>query len=191
VVAIDSLRTLRAWLAEHGIETDTWRQGEAKGVKNLWHELVVGESRLVDDPARRLVDIVQVIVHRERLKLVEVEQEFGDGRRRTRNLPPSDKIHPDEDYATAAVRCLREEVGIDEKDVTLVEGTYSRKQRMVDSRSYPGLPTRYTFHTVQALVKGLPDNDFWQENAAFDGQSDPIKRHRWAWRPVSEGSPQT
>jgi hypothetical protein len=129
----------------------------------------------------RIVDVVQIIIKRDGLLLVEMEQEFVNGQRRSRDLPPSEKIKPGESCVEAAYRCLCEELGLSRDQISIDESGYERRERVADSLSYPGLYSRYTIHDVHADVRGLPDGDFWRENvAAKDG--DPVKRHLWAWR---------
>lgn len=170
---------LRAWLARAGIDTETWGAGGAKGVGDLWREIEAGESQLEDDPPRRVVEVVQVIIRRGDRVLLEIEQELADGRRRQRMRPPSEKLKRGEDYAQAARRCLVEELGAKPADVALVPSTHRLEQQTLDSPSYPGLPTRYAIHEIEARADALPDEDFIRDNAAGD---DPCRWHRWGWR---------
>lgn len=175
----NSETALRAWLVAHGINTSVWGAGGAKTVADLWREIQAGETRLEDDPPRRVVEVAQVIIRRDGLTLLEIEQELADGQRRQRMLPPSEKMKSGEDYAMSAVRGLEEELGIDAAAVALRPESHRLREQLLDSPSYPGLPTRYLLHEVEATVSGLPDDDFVHENAAA---SDPIRRHRWGWR---------
>jgi hypothetical protein len=183
VNGFNSPNSLEAWLRVKGIDTALWGQGGAKGVAQLWDELSQGEITLQDDPPLRLVHVVQITIRRQNDILVEGEQEFDNGQRRWRNLLPSEKMQPGENYLDAAQRCLQEELGVDKRDISFVASTYGQKQMVADSPSYPGLLTQSTFHTIEAIVYGLPGNDFWHENSANQhGRSDPVRRHHWVWR---------
>ncbi len=178
---VHNLEALKEWLDTNGIDISQWGSGGAKTVANLWEELANGDIRLLDNPPTRIVHVVEVCIQKGNLVLKELKQEFGDGQLRTRNRLPSEKMKPDEDCNDAALRCLREELGVDKKDVTFVTSACTQRTMQVESPSYPGLDTQYTFHTITATVNQLPEADFWQDNAA-NNQGDPIKRHHWGWR---------
>jgi ADP-ribose pyrophosphatase YjhB (NUDIX family) len=116
--------------------------------------------------------------------LVEAEQEFFNGQRRFRKQPPSEKIRPGEALQEAARRCLQEELGVLPENITLHMASHQQHQTNTNSFSYPGLPSQYNFHLLEAAVAGLPEEDFWRENLAGDNEIDPVKRHRWAWHPI-------
>ncbi|WP_374689711.1 NUDIX domain-containing protein [Promineifilum sp.] len=169
---------LEAWLRGHGLPLDVWGQGRAKRVADLWAECAAGETTLHDDPLQRRVRVAQVLIRRGERLLIEVEQEMTDGRRRARLLPPSEKLKGEESPLAAAARCLAEELGLAGRDVKLRElGQPAR--RVVDSPSYPGLPTIYLIYTVEATADALPEADFWRDNVA---QGDVVRRHLWGWR---------
>ena len=146
--SFDSIEVLEQWLTENGIDSTQWGGGGTKTVANLWYELANEEMQLLESPPLRVVHVVEVSIRRGDFTLKELEQEFGTGQRRTRNRLPSEKIKPNESWATAALRCLKEELGVDEKDVILIEPTGEPVKKLVDSPSYPGLRTQYTFHPV-------------------------------------------
>lgn len=169
---------LRRWLAGQGVDLAIWGQGDHKSVDHLWEEITQGETQIQENPPLRLVDVVQVVVRRGGRALVEREQELASGRRRERNRPPSEKMQPGESYLEAALRCLREELGVRRVDVDLLHDTYRREQTEGPSPSYPGLRTRYTFHVVEARVDGLPDGDF----STPESTGDPVETHHWTWK---------
>jgi hypothetical protein len=178
--AIDSPDALRRWLAARGIATSHWNSGPAKGVDDLWREVAAGESVLLDNPPRRSVEVVMIWARDEAGRLlIEDEQEMADGRRRKRERPPSEKLKPGEDYANGARRGLAEELGLAPEAVTLLPDTYRRREQTLDSPSYPGLPTCYTLHEVDAVIRGLPSGDFSRDNTA---PADPVRRHWWTWK---------
>ena len=180
---IDSVDSLRKWLAVRNIDTSEWGTEGAKSVTHLWRELQEGDLVLRDNPPLRVVHVVQIIIRRQNKFLIEATQEFGDGSHRHRNQPPSEKVKAGESYTKAALRCLQEELGINASDVTFDQSSHKEVQAQADSLSYPGLATEYTFHLIEAAVAGLPDTDFWRDNAAY-GEGDPVKRHLWRWRPA-------
>ena len=132
-------------------------------------------------PPLRTVEVVQVIIRRGSRILLEVEQEFGNAQKRSRNLPPSEKLKAGENYISAAVRCLNEELGLKQAEIAFVGSGYEKIETITESPSYPGLQTRYTFHSIEAVAKGLPEKDFWRENTTHIN-GDPVKRHLWAWQ---------
>ncbi len=176
----EDYQELVQWLADKKIQYKKWGQGESKTIDNLWQEYVHGESSFYDNPPGRVVEIVQIIILRDQKILLEVEQEFVDGRRRSRNRPPSDKIKPGEDIHKAALRCLYEELGLNPGQITIDNDSYKEKQKTIDSPSYPGLICHFTVHRVKAAVQGLPAEPFWRENMAA-GDGDPVQRHLWQW----------
>lgn len=181
VMEFASAGDLRRWLAGQGVDLAAWGRGDHKSVDHLWEEIVQGETQIQEEPPMRLVDVVQVVVRRGGRALVETEQDLAGGRRRKRNRPPSEKMRPGESYLEAALRCLREELGVKRADVDLLHDTYRRKRMEGPSPSYPGLHTRYTFHVVEARVEGLPDGDFSTRERA-GGSGELVEAHHWAWK---------
>ena len=172
---------LQDWLNEANIDTSLWGEGNAKTVSHLWAELLAGETRIQGGPPLRLVDVVQITIRRGDQILIEVAQELEGGQHRFRNLLPSEKMKANESYAASVLRGLREELDVEETAVALLHHTYTKNQSERDSPSYPGLPTLYTFHSIEAQVLDLPENDFWIDNTARK-VGDPVKRHQWGWR---------
>ena len=170
---------------------------------NLWLELSDGETSLADStPPVRTVNVVTVRVIGEDGKvLVESHQELSDGSVRERFRPLSEKMKPEETPDEAVFRAIKEELGSifnGENDVgeriKILPGTYSRRVEERNSLSYPGLPARYALHSVDATVRGLPEEDFCTEEKEYDGESTvdseetravgkavTVKRHYWKW----------
>ena len=178
LLTFDDPDALAAWLTAGGVPLADWGRGEAKTVGDLWAEVACGETTLGDNPPRRTVSVVQVLIRRGERALTEIEQEMADGRRRARGWPPSEKLKRDEDARVAARRCLAEELGIAVPPDALCEGE-PPYEHTYDSPSYPGLPTTYRVHTMTVDAVALPDADFWLGNAAA---ADPVRRHLWGWR---------
>lgn len=173
-----TITELAEWLTAAGIDTTGWGQGAAKQLADLWNEYKSGETRFADEPAVREVTVVEVVIKRDEYILVETEQVFRDGRRRIRLRPPSEKVKGNEAPRAAVLRCLREELAIESQEASLGEKGAVTEQTFL-SPSYPGLPTRYIFHTFDAFIDKLPDADFYTINNAAD---DPVRRHHWGWR---------
>ena len=180
-MSIQNKQQMESLLANNGIDTSAWGQGSAKSVADLWNEIASGDSLLQDDPLFRIVSVVGIIIRNaDGQVLTEVEQELADGRLRTRNLAPAEKMRPAEDYIGAAIRCLQEELGIGKERVSFLKSTYERVEEMQNSHSYPGLQTKYVYHSIEARIKGLPNTDFWTPEA-FHSDKDAVRRHHWAW----------
>lgn len=177
----ESKEALRRWLLAQGIDLERWGRGAAKTVADLWAEIRQGESQIEEDPPRRRVEVVRVIVRRGDEVLIEAHQDFHGGRQRSRGRPPSEKMKPGESYKEAALRCVAEELGVGRDRVQVLPETYRRKVRQEESGSYPGLCTHYTFHVVRAEVRGLPPNDFSTTEGA-GGPGEPVHKHYWVWR---------
>ncbi|KAF2531825.1 hypothetical protein F2Q70_00032401 [Brassica cretica] len=179
-----------------------------KNVHNLWLELSDGETSITDStPPVRAVSVVTVrVIGKNGNILVEGRQELSDGSVRERFRPLSEKMKPDETPEEAVFRAVKEELGSifsGEDDVVqrvkILPGSYSRRVEEKNSMSYPGLPARYALHSVDATVRGLPEEDFCTEEDECDGETVDdseetraagravtVKRHHWKW--VSPGS---
>lgn len=184
-VEFGSLPDLVGWLATNGIDTTTWGKSESKQAIDLWHEYEAGETSFENDPPTRLVEVVQILIRRHGLALLELEQEFRDGRRRSRWVPPSEKRKRDEAPRAAAKRCFQEELALDPSMVVLSEH-YRTVEEMAPSPSYPGLLTLYRFRIFEGRTENLPTSDFFVVNTAAD---DPISRQLWGWRVYTPGEP--
>ncbi len=172
---------LAAWLLEQRVDISAWGINGAKSVLNLWNEVWRGEAQLLPNPPLRLVQVVRVIIRRDRRVLVEASQTLTDGRKRERNRPPSEKVMPDEDPLAAARRCLMEEMGVAPDSITIHQESYRQEQFFGESQSYPGLESCYYFHVVDATVQGLPDGPF-STGEQSPGPGEPVSCHHWEWR---------
>lgn len=177
---------LKSWLRAHGVDTTGWGQQAAKTVADLWQEVQQGECQLILDETThrplRTVQVVEVHIIWEDKLLHEQSQQFADGRIRTRNRPPSEKLHPGETPLAAARRCIQEELAVAVTAITVPLQTPAKRVVCDESGSYPSLLSEYTFYTVHARVVGLPEHDFTTPNAAHS-DGDPIVAHHWSWVP--------
>ena len=176
-----SLAELEDWLRSNGIPYESWGVGAVKSVQNLWDEITSGEATLSEDPPLRRVSVVSVRVVVDGRQLTEVGQLMATGAMRKRDSPPTEKMKPGETVTAAALRCLAEELGVRDTDVVIDPRSLSVAVEKVASPSYPGLPSEYRLHSVDAQVSGLPETHFTTQEASGDG--DPvISTHYWEWR---------
>ncbi|KAK1571498.1 hypothetical protein Q3G72_021544 [Acer saccharum] len=162
-----------------------------KNIHNLWLELSEGETSLADStPPVRSVNVVTVRIFRNDKILIESLQELSDGNVRDRCRPLSEKMKPDETPEEAVFRAVKEELGsiVSGDVVRIVPGSYLKKVEERDSKSYPGLPARYVLHSVDALVDGLPEEEFCTEEAEeyLDSKVEVdkavcVRKHHWKW----------
>ena len=173
-----------------------------KNVHNLWLEISEGETSLADStPPVRTVQVLRVrVIGKDGKFLIESHQELSDGNVRKRGRPLSEKMKPNEDPESAAIRAIKEELGSviggSEGDFEIGEivridpNSYEMKVEERNSDSYPGLPGCYVLHTLNASVDGLPEGDFYTYEVDEYGNSEErgvkdkavsVKKHYWTW----------
>lgn len=176
-----------------------------KNIHNLWLELSEGETSLADStpPIRTLEVAVVRIIGKDNQVLVESHQELSNGDVRERCRPLSEKMKPGESVESAVHRAVKEELGSiisgglgsfglfgDNGIVRIVPDSYTKKVEERASVSYPGLPACYVLHTVDAIVEGLPEGEFFTEEDEEYEDSDGkkladgavyCKKHYWKW----------
>lgn len=177
---------LALWLQCHQINLDHWGQGAAKSVEDLWREVQNAESMLYAEAPLRRVRVVELVVQDGDRQLIEAAQTLVSGQMRQRNHPPSEKMLPGEDPFGTARRCLVEELGMDgTTDVSFPPQQVRERQELVESASYPGLITHFTFYQVMAQVQHLPTTDFTTVNTAHE-HGDPVIAHHWRWQQLAQ-----
>lgn len=181
MIPIYSRDELKDLLASAGIDTSQWGVQQAKTIEDLWQELVKGETQIQIEPLLRVVEVVRVIIRKGSHVLTEARQELRDGRIRLRNGPPAEKMKANESHLSASMRCLREELGVGSKDITILGSSCRKEQKIMESSSYPGLNTLYVFHEVEVSLNNLPDEDFSTDEASGN-ENDPVGRHYWVWK---------
>lgn len=173
-----------------------------KNVHNLWLEISEGETSLADStPPVRTVQVVTVrVIGKDGKVLVESHQELSNGNVRKRGRPLSEKMKPNEDPESAAMRAVKEELGSlifenrDDLDICEIvridPNSYEMKVEERNSDSYPGLPGCYVLHSLNVTVEGLPEGDFCtfevDEYENLDGKivadkAVSVKKHYWTW----------
>jgi len=177
-MAFESEPQLRDWLHGHGIDTSAWGTGEYKSLGDLWAEYRNGETVFTDDPPCRNTSVVKVFIRDGDRLLFEVEQVLAGGERRPRDSVPAEKMKPGETVRQAALRCVREELGIAIDDDASGCGESPVSVQVRISPSYPGLKTRYTYFECEVDVPGLPEGRFTTGEAG-----DAVSEHVWQWRP--------
>jgi hypothetical protein len=177
---IESIQQLEIWLTSKGIDTSQWGTGAAKSLQDLWNEIASGDAYLEDNPPQRVLNIVDVVVHCGNRVLVEHEQQLSDGRTRYRGLPLSEKMKPGESPVEAAIRGLNEELQVRSSDVKVLNASLQPQPIHRESRSFPGLQTKYQIYKIEVEVNHLPKEDFWTNESQGDHES-ATKRHHWRW----------
>ncbi len=135
---------LKRLLEAYCIPLEEWGVGSAKTLEHLEREIEEEETSLVPVGGElvRKVRGVSIAVRYGPYDLVEDRQEFPDGRVRHRHaLGVSEKLKGEEDSLLAALRALREELGI---EVSADSLTFLGQQTTTKaSSSYPGLMSQY------------------------------------------------
>jgi hypothetical protein len=219
---VPSADALSRVLNERGLDTSSWGSGNTKDVSKLWKEIKEEEAALEvwRKPSGELVTMRVTHVLRGKVSseenyhrgifLFNAWQQYGDGRKRTRNgllseklttaeIPLEEHLHEvcqravtEEEMARvvdAAVRVQPDEPIVFDPDYrcpleVIGEDYVEHTVEIEISKSYPGLMTVYHLYTVDILVKGLPITDF--NTLEFDHVDKDGKRplkyvHAWVW----------
>jgi hypothetical protein len=146
------LDKLKQKLNKYSIPIESWGTGKSKTINHLLDELENDECGLTETDGNiiREIEFVGIKIFYnskdERWVLKEDRQEFNDGRIRRRNMPSSvsEKMKFAEDPLNAAIRGIKEELGLNIKSTQL-----SKRRDLYyngGSLSYPGLQTKYKGH---------------------------------------------
>lgn len=175
-------------LTRHGIDHQQWGHGAAKTLSQLFEEIKTRESRLVapEDGSvlGRMLGVAAVSITTNvtgtPLRLIEERQVFRNGEERQRQLATSlsEKIIDDEAPEAAAIRGIKEELGV------AYGGLLTRSDEKLivreSSESYPGLLSIYRAHTFAAT--------FSEQEYRSDGyvEVQPDKTTYFSWSDLSE-----
>lgn len=130
------------------LDPDLYGVGQAKSWEALLEEIASGECQ-IDYSSGKPVRVIEVasidVIAPDGSRLFEAYQEFSDGRRRERKLwGVSEKFKPGEKSDRSLIRrALKEELGIEGKDIlaSCFDSKYTVERK--ESPSYPGLVTEY------------------------------------------------
>ena len=181
-IEIHTIAELKECLQANDVDLSDWGKGNAKNLEQLFEEIISGECWLMANPLLRILPIVQVLIVANGKILIETAQELSDQRIRERNLPPSEKMKPDESWRFTTIRCVEEELGIKPDQIEFVTQSCTPIIRQRDSQSYPGLSSQYQIYKVDVLINSLPDHDFWTEEKKGYHRDNAILRHHWSWK---------
>ncbi len=180
---IHSLQDLVTWLSKNQIDYQNWGTLQSKTIDNLYEELIKGECRLLDDPPKRVLSVVQLLIQQGGKVLVEVEQILCDDRIRMRSSPPSEKMKIREDWRQGALRCLEEELQINRDRVRILTGECHAQIKERKSVSYPGLLSTYYIYPVAVETPSLPEGDFFTYEKSDPEADHLVSKHKWGWVP--------
>ena len=110
--------------------------------------------------------------------LVEAKEIKPDGKEKVRGTPLSEKMFAGEDPVGAAVRGVKEEIGMD----CVAEPGVRVYSKIDKSASFPTLDGRYTVYEVGVTVPGISDQPFTTKEPSEAGE----RTHCWAWKEASE-----
>mmetsp|Transcript_36083 Transcript_36083/g.84585 ORF Transcript_36083/g.84585 Transcript_36083/m.84585 type:complete len:663 (-) Transcript_36083:96-2084(-) len=214
---------LAKWLKDRGLDTSDWGSGDTKDVAKFWKEIKLDESGLEvwKSPQGELRPVRVTHVLRAKVCspasyergvfLFNTWQQYGDGRKRTRNGLLSEKLTISEMPLEDNLHEVCERAVTEEEMQRVVESArvigpdspapaydpkYQCPLKVVDehfvehtveiekSKSYPGLLTMYHLYTVDIICEGLPSVDFntLEFEHAEKGEVPKLKYiHAWVW----------
>lgn len=139
---------LKDYLEAHHVDISAFGKNHAKTLGDLTSELIRGESvlmRQADGSIIRVVDVVLLQIRRPEfgLVLMQVAEEFTDGKRENNRMLPGGKRRPDEHPFLAAQRIARSQLNVDPNYLKFDMDACAVSEDSGDSLSYPGLRTLY------------------------------------------------
>lgn len=221
---IPSVEALNQWLLTHGVDTTKW--GVADGTKPVasYYKEIKGDEAGLElwrraDKSEQAVRVTHVLrakvtspdSYRRGVFLFNTWQQFGDGRKRTRNGLLSEKLTMSEMPFEQNIHDICQRAVTEEEMQRVVESAFKigpgtcapvfdskyvcpikvLSENFVDhtieleeSKSYPGLLTMYHLYTVDIVCSNLPSVDF--NTLEFDHEDANGKRklkyvHAWVW----------
>lgn len=165
------------YLKEINIPLNKWGDNGNKSIENLWGEIINNDCIITENNLRQ-ISVVAVYIEKNDHILYEDYQILKDGNIRQRNKPPREKKKEQESVLSAAIRCLKEELNLEESDFEILTINETPIVYTKESASYPGLKTRYLQYDVSVNAK-IPFNPFsTKENGE---EHDPVDAHYWKW----------
>jgi len=184
----DGDEIIEKMLADHGIDTSKFGTGEAKSLEQLAAEINVGSAVLMLDASshKKLVRVVDVVLLRIRSGgnqpkiLVEVAEEYPDGRKREVHRLPGTKKEPHENARQTAERTIKEMVAL---QVFLEYSTDEVFEEEMDSPSYPGVRTVYRKHIIDGHVTNTSGKQVRKvgTNSSFDHMDNKNNVKYFCW----------
>ncbi|CAE8643560.1 unnamed protein product, partial [Polarella glacialis] len=207
----------------NGLDTSTWGQGNTKEVSKFWKEMKLDEAGLEiwerPDGQLAIVRVTHVLrakvtseeCHGRDIWLFNTWQQYGDGRKRTRNGLLSEKLTISEMPLQAHLHEVCQRAVTEEEMQRVVDAechigpgnpapqydtSYTCPLQVVrevfvdhtveieESKSYPGLKTVYHLYTVDIICTGLPTVNFntLEFEHADEGGPRGLKYiHAWVW----------
>jgi hypothetical protein len=189
-IPISELNELQNLLAKHGVNISQWGGGRSRTLGQLMEEIKNGESRLYLKEGKELVRYSKFVsgsVYYKRsdnkvLLLKEDKQIFRDNRKekiRRRHYDNSyaEKIMGEESPEETVRRGLLEEIGIEKQPEEFC--FTSRREKYLDSMSYPGLMTFFEEYRFDIFIN---DSEFKPEG--YIEERDDITTY-FVWEEVS------
>ena len=181
-IQFESHDELDAWL-QRLPEYAQWGVGKAKSSEDLWAELQAGETQLTVC-GKRHVRVVTGWIRRsaeDQRILLELSQQLGDGRTRSRKRPMGEKIQGEETPLKTLYRGLQEELQLTATEIEFLKSDPYHHVEERTSNSYPGLRSIYDLYRYEVLCRTLPDHDFTVVESCGSRSA------TWGWRPQPQG----
>lgn len=180
-----TLKAFREFLDSYSVDYASWGEGPTKTVERLFYEYLTGETTFIvrNRTLIRVVKRVQVLVYYRTKKgvlfqLHERRQVFSNGAVRTRsqNRSLSEKMVPGERAKAAAMRAMKEEIGVTGLEPSLYKRLVSTKRgKPHSSRSYP---TLLSVHYGPRFKVMMPPTHYVR-SGYHEVQQDKITEFRW------------
>jgi hypothetical protein len=169
-----------------GINVSLFGTGSAKTLGHLLSEVNSGECKL-ESRGKRLVRVVELLgvdvyyqhtsPSQGRLRLIEMEQVFIDGRTRRRNLSTTlgEKLESGEKPNKKAVRrAITQELGI-QGNLEIRRPWFNSSKETRPTLSYPGLECGYTTYKFEVFL----NNDQYNPEGYEEKQWDKTTYFKW------------
>lgn len=175
-----SIEELEEILKENGIKTKDYGKGSAKTIEHLFNEIKNDECsiRIEDDEIIRNIEFVGIEIFHDDLRLKEDYQKFKKDnrvRKRDSEFSVAEKMIEGENAVEAAIRGVKEELGIDIKKEQLKKKVENKLGERKDSNSYPGLHTIYRENSFTCVLT----DDQYNEDGYVENQKDKSTYFKW------------
>ncbi|CAE7376794.1 par-1 [Symbiodinium natans] len=187
-------------LQDYDIDIAKFGVGEAKTLDQLASEVQNGSARLMLDATthKKLVRVVDVVLLRlyssskkDRL-LIEVGEQYPDGRRRAASRLPGTKKFPYENGQETAFRILKDLLGVTARAANFAFEDTEVYEEEMDSPSFPGVRTVYRKEIMEGHLKATDEATALRIGLLVPGGSDwSVQDHKgnlksFAWMTEQE-----